>query len=292
MTTSGHADTVTSADERLVSTPKGRVFVRQVSGEETPIVLMHGFPDDHRLYARLAPRLSPKRTVAFDFLGYGRSDRPDDPGFSPEEHGSQLTAVLDELGIGRAVIVGHDASGPDAVFYAVAHPERVAGLVLLNTAFGHQKSLRMPEMTRLFAEPELASLADDLVSDPNQRLWLLQRWAVQWEMDAADPDGLAVQSILPQFFGDAGQPDALAAIRGWTAGWLDSLDEQDALIDSGALRRLDLPVSIIFGERDRYLNPSLAAEISGLFSDPAFHLVPDAGHYPQYDQPEVVAGLL
>jgi haloalkane dehalogenase len=62
--------------------------------------------------------------VAFAFLGYGRSDRPDDAGFSPEEHGSQLTAVLDELGIARAVIVGHDASGPDAVFYAVAHPER------------------------------------------------------------------------------------------------------------------------------------------------------------------------
>jgi haloalkane dehalogenase len=288
MTTSGNAPAI----EQRVSTPKGRVFVQQVPGEEPAIVLMHGFPDDHRIYARLLPRLSPQRALAFDFLGYGRSDRADDPGFSPEEHGSQLTAVLDELGIARAVIVGHDASGPDAVFYAAAHPERAAGLVLLNTVFGHQKSLRMPEMTRLFAEPELASLADDLVNDANQRLWLLQRWGVQWEMDAADPDGLAGQSILPQFFGDASQPDALAAIRRWTAGWFGSLDRQDALIDSGALRRLEMPVSIIFGERDRYLSPSLAAEISGLFSDPALHLVPEAGHYPQYDQPEVVAGLL
>jgi pimeloyl-ACP methyl ester carboxylesterase len=126
----------------------------------------------------------------------------------------------------------------------------------------------MPEMTRLFAEPELASLADDLVNDPGQRLWLLQRWGVQWELDADDPDGVAIQSILPQFFGDAAQPDALAAIRGWTAGLFGSLDRQDALIDSGALRQLQVPVSIIFGEKDRYLNPSLAAELSGLFKIP------------------------
>jgi len=200
--------------------------------------------------------------------------------------------VLDELGITRAVHVGHDASGPDAAFYTVPHPERVARRVLFNTIFGHQDSLTMPEMTRLFAEPELASLADDLVNDPGQRLWLLQRWGVQWELDADDPDGVAIQSILPQFFGDAAQPDALAAIRGWTAGLFGSLDRQDALIDSGALRQLQIPVSIIFGERDRYLNPSLAAELSGLFKNPSLHLVQDATHYPQHDQPEVVADLL
>lgn len=281
-----------TADERRVDTPEGRVFVRQVPGEDPPIVVMHGFPDDHRIYDRLLPRLSPRRAVAFDFLGYGRSGRSDAAGFSPEEHGFQLTAVLEELGITRAVLVGHDASGPDAVFYAVAHPERVVRLVLLNTVFGHQPSLRMPEMTRLFSEPDLASLADDMMSDQNQRLWLLQRWGVQLEMDPGAPDGLGIRSILPQFFGDAGQADALAAIRAWTAGWLDSLDKQDALIASGALRRLQVPVSVIFGERDRYLNPSLAAELSQLFTDAWLHIVRDATHYPQHEQPEVVADLL
>jgi haloalkane dehalogenase len=147
-------------------------------------------------------------------------------------------------------------------------------------------------MTRLFSEPDLSALADDMVNDPNQLLWLMQRWGVQLELDATDPDGVGAQSILPQFFGAPGQPDALAAIRGWTAGWLGSLDDQDALIASGALRRLEVPVSIIFGETDRYLNPSLAAEISELFKAPSLHLVRDAGHYPQYDQPEVVANLL
>lgn len=116
MQSSGATDATAPADERPVDTPKGRVFVRQIAGEDPALVLMHGFPDDHRIYDKLLPRLSPRRAVAFDFLGYGRSDRSDAAGFSPQEHGSQLTAVLDELGITRAVLVGHDPSGPDAVF--------------------------------------------------------------------------------------------------------------------------------------------------------------------------------
>jgi pimeloyl-ACP methyl ester carboxylesterase len=279
-------DASVSMHERWIETAKGRVFVHEVPGEDPPIVLMHGFPDDHRIYNELIPLLSPRRVVAFDFLGYGRSDRSEDAGYTPEEHGAELTSVLDELAITRAILVGHDASGPDAVIYAVTHPERVAGLVLLNTMFGHQKSLKMPEMTRLFAEPDLTTLSDDLVSDARQRQWLLQRWGAQWELDPR-----LVPTILAQFFGDTHQPDALAAIRGWTAGLYDSMDQQDALIASGALRELEVPVSIIFGERDRYLNVCLARELSELFRGAAVHLV-QATHYPQHDQPQIVADLL
>ena len=113
-------------------------------------------------------------------------------------------------------------------------------------------------MIRLLADPDLVALADAMVNDDAQRLWLLQFTADHWGMDALDPNGIAVQSILPQFFGSADQPDALAAIRAWTASLFDSLHEQDKLVDSGALDGMEVPVSIIFGESDRYLSPSLA----------------------------------
>jgi pimeloyl-ACP methyl ester carboxylesterase len=253
---------------------------------------MHGFPDDHRIYDKLLPRLAPRRAVAFDFLGYGRSDRSDAAEFTAEEHGADLTAVLDGLGISRAVLVGHDASGPDAIFYTVTHPQRVAHLVLLNTLLGHQPSLRLPEMIRLLADPTLTPLTDAMVADEAQRLWLLQHTATQWNMDALDPDGVAVRSILPQFFGDADQSDALAVIRAWTASLFEALDEQDALIASGALGHLRVPVSIIFGQDDRYLSQSLAVEIAGVFDHPFLHLVKDAGHWRQNDQSGVVAKLI
>jgi haloalkane dehalogenase len=186
--------------------------------------------------------------VAFDFAGYGRSDRKDGTHFSPEDHGAEITAVLDALGIDRAVLVGHDASGPDAVAYSIASPRRVARLVLLNTVFGNQPSLKLPEMTQLFADPQLTTLADDLVGDPSQLLWLLQRWGVQWELDADDPGGIARNSILPQFYGDDQQPDAVASVGAWCAGLHDTLDQQDALASSGALSHLHVPVLIIWGK--------------------------------------------
>jgi haloalkane dehalogenase len=281
-----------STNEQRVETPHGRVFVRDVPGQDPPIVMMHGFPDDHRVYDKLLPRLSPRRAVAFDWLGYGRSDRPEAARFSLDDHGSELAAVLDGLGIGRAVLVGHDASGPDAIAFAVAHPQRVAHLVLLNTIFGHQPALHLPEMIQLLADPALTPLADAMVNDEGQRLWLLQHTADQWGLDAVDPTSLAIQSILPQFFGDADQPNALTSIRAWTADLFEALVIQDELIDSGALKRLEIPVSIIFGEGDRYLNPTLAAEIAGLFQNPSLHLVKNASHWPQWNQPDTVAQLI
>ncbi len=279
--------------DRLVETPNGTLFVREISGDDPPIVLMHGFPDDHNIYERLFPLLSPRRALAFDWPGYGRSERSELGGFSMNEHAAELEALLDALVIERAVLVGHDASGPDAVAFAVAHPQRVSHLVLLNTIFGHMPSLELPEMIRLLGDPALIPLADALINDDAQRLWLLQFTADHWGIHALDPQGVAVRSILPQFFGSADQPDALAAVRAWTASSLfESLTEQDKLVDSGALGDLVVPVSIIFGESDRYLNPSLAREIAGLFSDPSLHVVPDASHWPQHDQPQVVADLL
>jgi haloalkane dehalogenase len=292
MTTEKNERGIPHPIERYVGTPNGRVFVSEMPGEDPPIVLMHGFPDDHRIYDKLRPRLSARRAVAFDWLGYGRSDRSDVLPFSTETHVSQLEVVLDQLDITRAVFVGHDASGPDAIAFAVTHPDRVDHLVLLNTVFGHQPSLLLPEMIRLFADPALAPLADAMVRDEGQRLWLLQHTADQWGLDASDPEGIALRSILPQFFGDADQTDALRSIRAWTARLFVALDEQDSLIRSGVLKRLAVPVSIAFGQDDRYLNASLAAEIAGLFTNPALRPVQGAGHWPQHDQPDIVARVV
>jgi haloalkane dehalogenase len=290
--TTQHRETVTRQHDRKIDTPHGQVYATEIPGDDPPIVLMHGFPDDHRIYDHLTPRLSPRRAVAFDFVGYGRSDRPERTNFSSQAHIDQITAVLDTLHADRAVLVGHDASGPDAIAYSVAHPQRIAHLVLLNTVFGNQPSLKMPEMTRLFSDPQLKALADDMVRDPNQLLWLLQRWGAQFQLDPDDPSGIIQRSILPQFYGDEYQTDAISSIRAWCAELRPALNEQDELANSGALANLRVPISIIWGANDRDLNPSLANEIAALFHKTSLHLLADAGHYPQHDQPDHVAALL
>lgn len=277
--------------DRHVETPHGTIYVKELPGLEPAVVLLHGFPDDHTIYARLMPLLAPQRILAIDYLGHGRSDRPDEAGVSMADHADQIDAVLDALDIQQAVIVGHDASGPDAVTYALNHPERTHRVVLLNTIFGNQPSLRMPEMTRLFADPQLATLSDDLTGDPAQLLWLLQRWGAQWRLDS-EPDGIAMGSIVPQFFGNDAHPSALPAIRRWTADLHTSLAHQDALIADGTIHELAAPVSIIWGVDDPYLNSCLANELQDVFGAASLDLVADAGHYPQHDQPHAVADLI
>jgi pimeloyl-ACP methyl ester carboxylesterase len=277
---------------RQVPAGMGQLYVTDCPGDEPALVLMHGFPDDSRIYTRLVPLLSPRRAVTFDFLGYGRSDRAQRGTRGPADHVHQLGAVLDALGIKTAVLVGHDASGPVAIDYALSAPDRVGQLILLNTYYGHAPALRLPEMIRLLADPDFTPLADAMVDDHSQRLWLLGHTARQFGADPLDPDSVGITAVLPQFFGDEGHPDALPAVRAWTAALFSDLDAQDGRIARGELAALDTPVALAFGALDRYLSPDLAAHLAGLFPKAVLRLVDGASHWPQWDQPHAVVELV
>jgi len=103
--------------------------------------------------------------------------------------------------------------------HAGDEPALVGQLILLNTYYGRAPALRLPEMISL--------LADAMLNDPDQRMWLLGHTARQFGGDPLDPDSVAVAAIVPQFFGEAGRLDALPAIRAWTAALACDLDAQD-----------------------------------------------------------------
>ena len=114
--------------ETFVQRDQHRIYVRDHPGAEPAIILMHGFPDNVHLYDRLSPYLSPpRRIVLFDFLGWGSSDKPSGYPYTTDNQVGDLDAVITQLGLGQVVLVAHDASGPPAIDWALAHPERVAG---------------------------------------------------------------------------------------------------------------------------------------------------------------------
>jgi haloalkane dehalogenase len=278
---------------RTVTHAGGALHVVDHGGARPAIVAMHGFPDDLRICERLVPFLRPQRVVTFDWLGYGRSSRRDPGSFAATDRQRDLSAVLDELGLDEVVLMAHDASGPEAVEMAMSQPRRIRGLVLFNTYYGRSAPLRFPEMIALMADPAYAPLVSAIVDDEAQRLWLLAHTARQFGLDSGlPPDGIGTRSIFPQFFGNAEQPHALAEIRAWTADLPKALDLQDARISSGVAGALDVPVCLIFGVRDRYLNADVARHLATLFPHAQLHLVEDASHWPQWDQPEVVAGII
>jgi haloalkane dehalogenase len=135
----------------MVSVLGGRLHVRDFPGAE-PALVFAWFPDDSRIYDRVAPLLARRRVVAVDWLGYGRSDRVEPGSVDGGQHQDGLRSVLDSHELGPVGLVAHDASGPDGIDFAVAEPGRVGQIILLNTYYGHAPALRLPEMIRLLAD--------------------------------------------------------------------------------------------------------------------------------------------
>src|SRR5215470_14847155 len=97
-------------DARRVPTNGSSLWVGEQPGEGTPIILMHGFPDNHHLYDRLLPHLAGRRVVMFDFLGWGDSDKPTDHAYTASAQVEELDRVISALGLDRVILVAHDAS--------------------------------------------------------------------------------------------------------------------------------------------------------------------------------------
>lgn len=261
-----------------------RIHVEERPGDEPAIVLMHGFPDNRHLYDRVLPFLDGRRVVTFDFLGWGRSDKP--PGYphTATNQIGEVGAVLDALDLDEAVLVAHDASGPPAIDWAFSHPRRVAGLVLLNTYYGWHPSLRAPEAIALYSTPVLRNLARAVVRR-NERL---DERLFTWQVGRfiRDPDVRA--ELVPRLYADfrAARP----------AFWRLNDDLLGTVVSrrlrSGRLRDFDRPVRIVFGAADPYLNRRVAKRLHRLFPTSELHLLPTARHYVQVDEPRRVADLI
>ncbi len=102
-------------------------------GRGEPVILLHGIPTWSYLYHEVIPILEPHcRVLAPDFLGHGYSDKRDRFDRSLLAQTKMIIRFMDELGLPRATIVGHDTGGGVALIMAIEHPERVQRLVLSN----------------------------------------------------------------------------------------------------------------------------------------------------------------
>jgi 3-oxoadipate enol-lactonase len=108
------------------------------SGEGVPVVLLHGLTATRRYVVMGSKNLERggHRVIAYDARGHGRSAPAQDPGaYGYDVLAGDLLAVLDQRGIDRAVLAGASMGAHTLLRFAVEHPERAAGLVVITPAF-------------------------------------------------------------------------------------------------------------------------------------------------------------
>lgn len=279
--------------ERRVPREKHRIYARDYAGADPAFVLMHGFPDNLGIYDRLAPTLAAagQRVVVFDFLGYGAPDKPADYPYTAKNLEGDLEAVAEALQLERVIPVAHDASGPTAIDWSLEHQDRVAAVALLNTYYDAAPTLRFPEFINLFSDPGYRALATVLISDPAQFGWLLTFQGRQFLRDAPlEIQELTQKMLVTVVRGQFGAtPSSAPAFLSLTRELREKLQANTRRVPD--LSGLDHPVSLIWGAGDPYLNIGVADHLKGLFPD-ADLTVLQAGHWPQIDRPNDVAGAL
>lgn len=116
-----------------VETSRGTLFAR-VGGQGDPLVLLHGFPQTHLMWERVASELcATHRVVCFDLPGYGASDPPENiEAASKRTMAQQVVEAMESLGYSQFAVAGHDRGGRVAYRMAFDHPNVVVKLAVLD----------------------------------------------------------------------------------------------------------------------------------------------------------------
>jgi haloacetate dehalogenase len=130
------ADLFPGFESHWIPAPEGKIFARS-SGRGQPLILIHGFPQTHVMWHKVAPVLAKEfHVIAVDLRGYGWSTAPapdaNHETYSKRAMGADIVAVMQHFGLAQVGITGHDRGGRVAYRFALDHPGRVSKLAVVD----------------------------------------------------------------------------------------------------------------------------------------------------------------
>lgn len=283
-------------EPRWFQTSDGRMhYVDEGPRDGRPVVLVHGAPSWGFLYRNFIGPLTQAghRAIVPDHLGFGRSDKPTDPElYRIPRHVERLDALLESLDLHDAVVVPQDWGGPIGLSWAVAHPERVSGLFILNSPIlpAGPAGQKLPVLLRLFRMPGVGEV---LVKglDMFVRDFMLRAGVVHRERLTADVRR-AYLAPSPTWSSRTGQ---LAFPRNIPVGATDGpVAELLTRLQHGLEQHFrSKPARIMWAMRDRVLLPAMLQQWRNTLPDAPVTQLNDASHYLQEDAHErIVPELL
>jgi haloacetate dehalogenase len=232
-----------------IDTEAGRIFARS-GGSGPPLVLLHGFPQTHAMWHRLAPDLARSHSVvAMDLRGYGWSSAPrGEEGhntYSKRAMGADVVTVMEALGHVRFALAGHDRGARIGYRLALDHPGRLERLALLDiipTLRVWQNMERNPDAQphwRFLAEPAPGPETEIGRNPVGYYEGLMRDWSGAKSLDAFDPRALG------SYRQSWNEPSRIhAACEDYRAG--ATLDREADLADLAAGRMIACPVHLIW----------------------------------------------
>ena len=248
-------------------------LVVESTGPESglPVLFGHSLLFHRRMYdAQVAELSRDFRCITLDFRGHGESAMPP-RGFHMTDQAEDYRKVMDHFGIARAAVVGLSMGGMAAMHLAVAHPSRVAGLVLLNTS----------------ADPEPAvARAKDMALAVMARMFGV--------------NAFILRQVAPLMFGEtfrAASPDVVE-------GWMQQLTKLDRtalyravtmVMSRPAVPRLGdirAPTFVLAGDEDAAIPVDRMERIAAAIPNAELRILPRTGHISTVEQPELTTKLL
>ncbi|WP_067909100.1 alpha/beta fold hydrolase [Actinomadura rubrobrunea] len=246
-------------------------------GRGRPVLLLHGIPTSSLLWRHVQPRLAERAdTIAVDLLGYGESAKPAEPAPTLPVQAGLLHTLLEQWDLTDVLVVGHDIGGGVAQLLAVRAPDRVTGLVLVDTVAYDS-----------FPEPTIARLRDPGWDDRIQSIDLaagLRKSLVKGLGDpaAATPE-LAAMYAAP-FEGREGRAAYLRAAR--------ALRTEDLSTVMDEVERLKCRVLVVWGEDDPFQPIRYGERLAAALPNATLVTVAGARHFLPEDRGEELARLI
>jgi pimeloyl-ACP methyl ester carboxylesterase len=133
------------------------------SQKGVPMLLLHGYSNEAHIWDDFIPTVSSHyRVLALDLRGHGDSDWHPQAAYAYENHVEDIEAIVASLGIERLVVIGHSLGGRIAMLYGGQHPEKLAGLVIVDSApeLDHRGTVRISMEAAQNSDPSFGSVAE------------------------------------------------------------------------------------------------------------------------------------
>ena len=273
-------------EPRFVDADEIRIhYVDEGPPDAPPLLFVHGNPTWSYLWRRPIAELSARghRCVAFDHMGFGRSDKPPQlSAYSLERHIENAIALIDALDLADVTLVGHDWGGPIGLGALLERRDRLRALVLMNTWAWELPSFLPPFLREFRTEGlgEILALAGNLFVE-----------AIPGGMATREVDPVmmsAYRAPFPDYWSRAGtlafQREIPLTERDRSAPLMASIHER--------LPDLTVPVLLVWGMRDPVFQPVFLEQWHELFPEAETVALEDASHFLVEDSPEAVTGAI